>query len=58
MRTIYRFLHINGFLYVAQDWIYIHRPFRVFSEIVHPLRPLRTGLALVVRHADPEELYL
>lgn len=58
MWTLYRLLHINGFRYVAHDWIEIHRPFRVFSEIVHPLRPLRTGLALVVRHADPEELYL
>jgi hypothetical protein len=26
--------------------------------LLPPLRPLRTGFALVVRHADPEQLYL
>jgi SAM-dependent methyltransferase len=56
--TLYRLLHINGFRYVAHDYVEIHRPFRMLSELLPPLRPLRTGFALVVRHAEPEQLYL
>jgi SAM-dependent methyltransferase len=56
--TLYRLLHINGFRYVAHDYTEIHRPFRTLSELVHPLRPLRTGFALVLRHAEPEQFYL
>ena len=56
--TLYRLLHMNGFEYEAHDWIELHRVFRTASELVHPLRPLRTGFALIVRHADPEKVYL
>ena len=55
--TLYRLMHINGFTYVTHEYAELHRIFRAFSEICPPLKPLRTGMLLVLRHTEPEKIY-
>jgi SAM-dependent methyltransferase len=55
--TLYRLMHINGFTYVTHAYAEPHRAFRAVSQAVAPLRPLRTGLLLVLEHTDPELFY-
>jgi SAM-dependent methyltransferase len=55
--TLYRLMNINGFLYVTHDYAEPHRIFRSISAILPPIRPLRTGMLLVLRHTQPEKSY-
>ena len=55
--TLYRLMHINGFTYVTHEFAEPHPAFRKVSGWIPPLRPLRTGLLVVLRHTDPELHY-
>jgi SAM-dependent methyltransferase len=55
--TLYRLMNINGFSYVTHDYAEVHRIFRVVSTVYPPLRRLRTGMLLVLRHTQPEKSY-
>lgn len=55
--TLYRWANLNGFGLVAVHFAEKHDWWRRFTTIVKPLRPMRTGLVLLLRHDDPELLY-
>jgi SAM-dependent methyltransferase len=55
--TLYRLMHINGFSYVAHAYAEPHPVFRILSQALPPMRPLRTGLLLVLEHTDPDLHY-
>jgi hypothetical protein len=55
--TLYRLMNINGFSYVMHDYAEIHRIFRAVSAVYPPLRRFRTGMLLVLRHAEVEKTY-
>jgi hypothetical protein len=50
-------MHINGFTYVTHEFAEPHPAFRAVSQLVSPLRPLRTGLLVVLEHTDPDLHY-
>lgn len=55
--TLYRLMHINGFSYVTHEYAEPHAMFRRVSGWVSPMKPLRTGLLVVLEHTDPELFY-
>ena len=55
--TLYRWANLNGFGLVAVDFAEVHDLWRRVTDVVTPLRPMRTGLVLVLRHDDPDMLY-
>lgn len=55
--TLYRWANLNGFSLVAVDFAEIHPVWRKVTAVLRPLRPLRTGLALMLRHDEPDLLY-
>ncbi len=55
--TLYRWANLNGFELVAMDFAEIHDGWRKVTNVVTPLRPLRTGLVVMLRHTDPDLLY-
>jgi SAM-dependent methyltransferase len=55
--TLYRLMNINGFTYVMHDYAEQHSIFRMVSAIFPVIRPLRTGMLLVLKHTQPEKIY-
>jgi SAM-dependent methyltransferase len=55
--TLYRLMHINGFTYVTHEFAEPHALFRRVSHVLGPIKPLRTGILMVLEHTDPELVY-